>query len=727
MVQRITVYIFLCWVTALNLGSLTAQNNITLEDIYVKGTFQSRSVPGFRFLNDGRHYTRLEGNGIYVYDVESGAKVDTILEGRAIKGEAGFDGQLGSYSFSQDENLILLEQDEQSIYRHSSKSDVFVYDRSTQKVIRVFDKGKIANSLFSPDGKNLAFVFENNLYVKSLAANKLTQVSFDGKWNHIINGMCDWVYEEEFSFTRAFEWSPDGKKLAFLRFDETKVPEFIMPIYEDGSHPRYETFKYPKVGDVNSSVSLKIYDLQKNKTREAKLGAITDSYLPRIGWTPDNQHVTVMKLNRHQNHLQLLAVNANSGESHLMLEEINKYYVDIHDNLQFLEDGKKFLWTSEKNGYNSIYIYSADGKELTQLTPSTYDVLKVYGMDAKNGWIYFKAAINSPIDQQVYKVPVIGGEVVSITPLKGENEVRFSPTFEYYTWIHSTINTPPVYELYKQGGIKLKTLQENENVRKKMAEYNVQPVTFFTFTTSENVQLNGYQILPAGFDPNKKYPVIITQYSGPGSQSVTDSWKGSSFWWYQLFAQKGYMVVCVDPRGTGARGEEFKKMTYLQLGKYETMDMIETAQYLGSLSHVDAERIGIYGWSYGGYMSLLSLLKGNEVFKAAVSVAPVTNWKWYDSVYTERYMRTVTENESGYKDNSPVYFADRLKGHLFLAHGTADDNVHFQNTMEMQNALISANKEFESMIYPNRNHGIYGNNATIHLFTKMTNFFLTKL
>ena len=434
-----------------------------------------------------------------------------------------------------------------------------------------------------------------------------------------------------------------------------------------------------------------------------------------------------MKLNRHQNHLQLLAVNANTGESHLMLEEINKYYVDIHDNLQFLEDGKKFLWTSEKNGYNSIYIYSADGKELTQLTPSTYDVLKVYGMDAKNGWIYFKAAINSPIDQQVYKVPVIGGEVVSITPLKGENEVRFSPTFEYYTWIHSTINTPPVYELYKQGGIKLKTLQENENVRKKMAEYNVQPVTFFTFTTSENVQLNGYQILPAGFDPNKKYPVIITQYSGPGSQSVTDSWKGSSFWWYQLFAQKGYMVVCVDPRGTGARGEEFKKMTYLQLGKYETMDMIETAQYLGSLSHVDAERIGIYGWSYGGYMSLLSLLKGNEVFKAAVSVAPVTNWKWYDSVYTERYMRTVTENESGYKDNSPVYFADRLKGHLFLAHGTADDNVHFQNTMEMQNALISANKEFESMIYPNRNHGIYGNNATIHLFTKMTNFFLTKL
>ncbi|MBK7223801.1 MAG: DPP IV N-terminal domain-containing protein [Saprospiraceae bacterium] len=427
MVHRIILFLLLCFQFLLNPSSLSGQNYITLEDIYVKGTFQSRSVPGFKFLNDGRHYTRLEGNAIYIYDVETGARVDTVLEGRAIKKEAGFDGQLGSYSFSNDENLVLLEQDGESIYRHSSKSDVFVYDRKTQKLRRVFEKGKITNSLFSPDGNNLAFVFENNLYIKSLTTDQLTQVSFDGKWNHVINGMCDWVYEEEFSFTRAFEWSPDGKKLAFIRFDESKVPEFIMPIYEDGSHPRYETFKYPKVGDVNSSVDLKIYDVQKNKTKDAKLGDLRDNYLPRIGWTPNSQHVTVMKLNRHQNHLQLLAVNANSGEFKLLLEETNKYYVDIHDNLQFLEDGKKFLWTSEKNGYNSIYVYNVDGKDEVQLTASSYDVLKVYGIDARNGHVYFKAAINSPMDQQVYKVPVAGGEVTSITPKMGEHEVRFSP------------------------------------------------------------------------------------------------------------------------------------------------------------------------------------------------------------------------------------------------------------------------------------------------------------
>lgn len=719
--------VLLCWQILSISSPLVAQKSITLEDIYVKGTFQSRSVPGFRFLNDGRHYTRLEGNAIYVYDIETGLKTDTLLEGSNVKGISGFEGQIGAYSFSNDENLILLEQDPEAIYRHSSKSNMFVYNRKEKKLTAVFEKGKIANTLFSPDGKYVAFVFENNLYVKSLAKSKLVQVTQDGKTNAIINGMCDWVYEEEFSFTRAFEWSPDGNKLAFLRFDESKVPEFIMPVYEDGSHPRYEKFKYPKVGDTNASVSLKIYDLQKNKTKDAKLGNLEDVYLPRIKWTQDKDLLTVIKLNRHQNHLQMFAVNAGTGASRLIIEESNKYYIDIHDNLYFFEDGNRFLWTSEKNGYNSIYVYNLEGKELTQLTPSYYDVLKVYGTDPKNGLVYFKAAVEKPMDQQVYQVSVDGGEAISLTPVAGENEVRFSPSFEYYTWIHSTINTPPVFELYRKGGTKIKTLQDNSGTLKKISEYKTQPVTFFSFTTSENVLLHGYQILPVDFDANKKYPVIITQYSGPGSQSVTDSWKGSSYWWYQYFAQNGYMVVCVDPRGTGARGEEFKKMTYLQLGKYETMDMIETARYLGAQPYVDSNRIGIYGWSYGGYMSLLSLLKGNDVFKAAASVAPVTNWKWYDSVYTERYMRTLAENPTGYKENSPVYFADRLKGNLFIAHGTADDNVHFQNTMEMQNALIRENKDFESVIYPNRNHGIYGDNATIHLFTRMTNFFLNKL
>nr|HRD06570.1 S9 family peptidase [Saprospiraceae bacterium] len=587
--------------------------------------------------------------------------------------------------------------------------------------------GLISNTLFSPDASKAAFVYENNIYIRDFKKGKTSQVTKDGKKNHIINGMCDWVYEEEFSFTRAFEWSPDGNHLAFMRFDETKVPEFIMPMFEDGSHPRYERFKYPKVGDTNASVSLKIYNCKKAITVDAKIGDLTDMYLPRLKWTQNNNQVAVIKLNRLQNHLQLLLVDANKGISSVLMKEKSKYYIEMHDNLDFLEDGQHFIWTSEKNGFNSIYVYNMQGKEVRQLTQNGYDVLSVYGLDKKRNVVYFKASIDSPIDRQVYKVSLEGGAAVSITPAQGDNNVIFSPTFDYYSWNHNTINTPPVIALYNNAGLKLRVLQDNESLRTKMKKYQLSEVSFFKFNTSENVTLNAWKIMPSNFDVTKKYPVLIYQYSGPGSQEVTDGWMGSYYWWFQMLAQKGYMVVCVDPRGTGARGEEFRKMTYGQLGKYETMDMIESAKYLASLPYVDGSRIGIFGWSYGGYESCLAILKGNDVFKTAVAVAPVTNWKWYDSVYTERYMGTLKDNEAGYKNNSPVYFADQLKGNLLIAHGTADDNVHFQNSAEMFKELIKANKQFDSVVYTNRNHGIYGDNATIHLFTKITDFILTKL
>ncbi len=703
------------------------QTPITLEDIYVKGTFQTKPVSGFRFMKDGRHYTRLEGNAIVVYDVETDTKTDTLLEGIAVKNAAGFSGQISRYSFSGDESYIMLEEETEGIYRHSTKSKVYIYKRSSGKLEALFDKGLVSNTMISPDGSKAAFVFENNLYVKDLAKSKTIQVTKDGKKNHVINGMCDWVYEEEFSFTRAFDWSPDGNSIAFLRFDESRVPEFIMPMYEDGSHPRYETFKYPKVGDTNASVSLKIYDCKKAKTIDAKLGDLNDMYLPRLKWTNDNKRVSVIKLNRLQNHMQLMLVEAGNGTSSLLMEEKNKYYIEMHDNLDFLDDGQHFIWTSEKNGFNSIYVYNMQGKEVRQLTTNGYDVLSVYGLDKKRNVIYFKAAIDSPMDRQVYKVPVNGGSVVSITPAQGDNNVTFSPTFDYYTWNHNTINLPPVVALCNAEGKKIKILQDNESLKTKMKKYQPSEVTFFKFTTSENVTLNAWKINPYQFDVNKKYPVLIYQYSGPGSQEVTDSWMGSYYWWFQMLAQKGYMIVCVDPRGTGARGEEFRKMTYREMGKYETIDMIESAKYLASLPYIDGSRIGIFGWSYGGYESLLAILKGNDVFKSAIAVAPVTNWKWYDSVYTERYMGTLKDNEAGYKNNSPVYFADQLKGNLLIAHGTADDNVHFQNSAEMFKELIKANKQFDSVVYTNRNHGIYGDNATTHLFTRITDFIMNKL
>lgn len=705
----------------------SAQKQITLEDIWAKGTFQTKSVPGFNFLKNGKEFTKSEKNIITKYDISNGDKTSTILDATTLKGKAGFSGSLDSYTFSFDENKILIEESSEGIYRRSSKANVYVYDSKNNELTRVFDFGKISNAIFSPDGNKVAFTFENNLYFRDLTKNKVTQITLDGKKNNIINGMCDWVYEEEFSFTRAFEWSEDGEKIAFIRFDESKVPEFIMPVYNDESYPTYDIFKYPKVGAKNAEVRLMIYDLTKGKNFDIDLGNMNEMYLPRIKWTKDENKVCVFKMNRFQNHLQLYLVDAKSRKATMMMEEKNKYYIDIHDNLTFTRDGKHFIWTSEKEGWNSIYLYNIRGQEIKQLTESKYDVNAMYGFDEKKSRVYFQASMDSPLEQNVYSIKLDGKDLKKLTNLKGVNSADFSPTFEYFTWKNSTANTPPTFTVCKENGDKVRILQENEELKKLQKEYNPGNIDFFQFNTSENVKLNAWSLKPKNFNSNKKYPVLITQYSGPGSQEVTDSWQGADYWWHQLLAQNGYIVVCVDPRGTGSRGEEFKKMTYLQLGKFETIDLIETAKYLGSLPYVDKARIGIFGWSYGGYTSSLAILKGSEYFKAAIAVAPVTNWKWYDSVYTERYMKTLAENESGYKENSPVYFADKLKGNYLLIHGTADDNVHFQNSAEMAKELIKHNKQFDTYYYTNRNHGIYGDNARIHLFTKMANFIYEKL
>ncbi len=719
---------FLTFISILFLQMVSySQKEITLEDLWTKGTYKAKSVPGFNFLSNGKQYTSLEKNAIFGYDITSGEKVETILEGSSLKNVNGFSGNIEKYTFSADEQKIILEENKEAIYRRSSMADVYIYDRKSKILIKVYEFGKISNVSLSADGSKAAFVYQNNLYYRDLYKNNITQITLDGKKNNTINGMCDWVYEEEFGFTQAYEWSGDGQKIAFIRFDESQVPEFIMPMYEDGVYPRYETFKYPKVGEKNAEVKVFVHDTKSGKTNDALLGNLSDMYIPRIKWTQDPNVLCVTKLNRLQNLLQLYLIDAKSKKASILLEEKNKYYIDIHDHLTFLQDGKHFIWTSEKSGYNSIYLYNMQGQEVKHITEGNYDVSEMYGIDEKKSTIYFKTAEISPIEQHVFSIRLDGKNMQDLTPAPGSNNVQFSPTYEYFSWSNSTANSPTTTAVYKINGDKVRMLQDNAALKGVMKDYNVQPIEFFQFTTSEKIKLNAWQIKPANFSADKKYPLLITQYSGPGSQSVTDSWKGSDYWWYQMLAQHGYMIVCVDPRGTGGRGEEFKKMTYLQLGKYETMDMIETAKYFGNLPNVDKSRIGIFGWSYGGYMSSLAILKGADVFKAAIAVAPVTNWKWYDSVYTERYMRTLKDNEAGYKENSPVYFADLLKGNYLLLHGTADDNVHFQNSVEMANALINANKQFETYYYPNRNHGIYGGNARLHLYTKMTDFIYSKL
>lgn len=719
--------IFITALVSLIALSLTAQQKITNEGLWRDYTFYAKSVPGFNFLNDGKHYTRLQDNVVKKYDLLTGDFVSDLLSGDDLMGKSGFGGTIENYSFNEDESKLIIKTEGESIYRRSSKALFYIYDFGQGTLTKVNnDDTKVSYATLDPTSTKVAFVKLNNLYFQDLQSGKVTQITKDGEKNKIINGSTDWVYEEEFSFAQAFYWSPEGKKIAFIRFDETDVKEFTMTLYNDELYPTYETFKYPKVGEKNAEVSTHVYDLKSKTTEEVDLGDMSNMYIPRVKWTQDDDKLCVFKMNRHQNDLQLHLYDTKKKRTDLLLQETNKYYVDITDDLTFLKNGKEFIWTSEKSGYNHIYLYNMKGKEQKALTSGDYDVTAFYGVDEVNDKVYYQAADKSPLERSVYEVSLAGKGKRNLTPYDGTNNVQFSSTYDYFVNTNSAINSPATYTVYDRALKIERVIEDNKKIVQLQKDYGTTKVEFFTFDT-DGTKLNGWMIKPANFDANKQYPVFMTQYSGPGSQQVTNSWKGNNYWWYQMLAQNGYIVACVDPRGTGARGEEFKKMTYQKLGHYETLDQIAAAKYLGGLQYVDAERIGIYGWSYGGYMSSLCILKGNDVFKSAIAVAPVTSWKWYDTVYTERYMRTLAENKDGYNDNSPIYFADKLKGNYLLVHGLADDNVHFQNSAEMANALIKANKQFDTYYYPNRNHGIYGDNARLHLWNKMNDFIFNKI
>lgn len=706
--------------------SLPAQPTITMDDIWTKGTFRTRGVPGFNFMNDGRHYSTLDQNAILQYDLTTGKLVDTLLD-ISLLGLPEEARTADGYSFSRDEAYILLTSGTESVYRHSSRAWTYIYQRASGRVFPLSEEGKQMHATFSPDGRNVAYVRDNDLYMLNVESGATTQITTDGKWNFVINGSCDWVYEEEFSFTQAFAWSPDSRYIAYYRFDESRVPEFTMTNYHRELYPAYQTFKYPKVGMPNSLVSIQIYDTQSGSQVKVDRDSEPDGYIPRIKWTQTPGKVCVFWMNRHQNQLDLLLADAGTGRTSILLHEDSPYYIDITDDLTFLAGQAGFLWSSEQSGYRHLYLYGMDGKLKNALTSGNWEVMTFYGIDEKNGTVYYQAAMRSPMEREIYSVDLKGKNRRMIANSPGTSSAQFSTTFDHYVLTQSTANLPPAYGVYDQSGKLVRSLETNEQVRQRQTEYGVRPVDFFAFTTSEGVVLNGFMIKPYAFDSTRKYPVLMTVYGGPGSQEVLDSWFGTDYWWMQALAQQGYVVACVDNRGTGGRGESFKKMTYLQLGHYETLDQIEAAKYLAQQAYVDPARIGIFGWSFGGYMSSLCILKGADVFNSAIAVAPVTNWKWYDNIYTERYMRTHAENEKGYEENSPVNFADRLRGHYLLIHGSSDDNVHVQHTMEMSAALIKANKQYDTYIYPNRNHGIFGDNARRHLYIKMTDFLNTHL
>ena len=732
-------------------GVATAQyQNITLEDIWTKRTFSPRGIGSVRSMADGEHYLSMSRNGISKYSYLTGEKVEDICAfgGPAQRMKAKPLPMFESYAMSADEQKVLLSSGFEPIYRHSGVSDYYIYSLADKSFTKISAGGKQRLTTLSPDGTKVAFVRDNNLYWMDLATLEEHQITTDGKVNEIINGTTDWVYEEEFAITQGFQWSPDSKKIAYLRFDESRVREYNMQMW-GRLYPDDYRYKYPKAGEDNSKVSLRVYDVEGQRSlfmpalaTEAQTNA-TWEYIPRFQWTSSGL-LTFMRMNRLQNHMQILSIDAQTpNKVWILYEEQDQAYIEVPDTWQFIKvttgkrktESEKMLITSERDGFRHIYLYNMDGKLAKQVTTGNYEVCDICGIDVDNQRLYYTSREDGAINKSLYVTTFDGKKKLYLGDMErghkklGTYSATFSNGCKYYIRTYSNANQAPLYTLHDAEGKMIKVLQDNAELNKKMADYGTGRKRFGTFTTRKGTTLNYYQILPENFDTSRRYPVLFYVYGGPGNQQVTNSYGYSDYYWYHMLADKGYVVVCFDGRGTGGRGAKFKKQTYRDLGRMECEDAIEAAVYWGNQDWVDKDRIGIWGWSFGGYLSTLSLLKGNDVFKAAIAVAPVMNWRYYDNIYTERFLALPKDNAKGYDDNSPLNFADRLQGNYLLIHGTGDDNVHFQNSAEMVEKLEDAGKQFEFRIYPNKNHSIYdaSGNTRLNLYQLMTDFILRKL
>ncbi len=713
------------------------QRPITLAEIFgtKSNTFTAETVSGVNWMKEGGFYTSLQPGKVVKYSIATGEAVETLFDQSQVSVEGTSDKiNIEGYELSADERKLLLVTDEEPIYRRSSKADNYIYNLDTKTLTKLSKNGKQQYATFSPDGTKVAFVRENNLFVTDLATGEELAITTDGKFNEIINGGADWGYEEEFSMSKAFAWSPDSKRIAYYRFDESAVPVYNMQVWGP-LYPVDYNFKYPKAGEKNATVQILVHDLAARKSRPMDIGPETDMYIPRMEWTQNPDVLSVRRMNRLQNQLDLLHVNAITGLADVVVTEKADTYVDINfaDDLKYLANGTQFILSSERSGYKHLYLYEMDGTLVRQLTSGDWEVSEFLGVDEANKILYFTSTEVSPLERHFYSLDIdlprrITRRYKAPTPVRlsnkrGINRILLSPDFQYYLEYNSSMAAVPTVALRKApSGEVLRTPETNAKLIATLNEYRIVKPEFFQFNTSENVMLNGWMMKPANFDASKKYPVLMFVYGGPGSQTVVDSWGGRDYFWHQTLADKGYIVVSIDNRGTGARGKAFRTVTYAQLGKLEVKDQIEGAKYLGALPYVDKDRIGIWGWSYGGYMASLCMTVGAEYFKAGIAVAPVTSWRFYDTIYTERYLKRPQDNPSGYDDNSPITHADKLKGKFLIIHGTGDDNVHFQNSVEFVDALVEANKDFETFYYPNRAHGLRGGNTRLHLYRKMTQF-----
>jgi len=723
--------LFIIGFSMLLVNNLSGQKkNITLEDIWTNGTFTAGGVYGLVSMDDGIHYSTLADGKVLQYEYAKASLPEVVVNENDLK----MDGKIitiDDYQFSPDETKMLIATGTEQIYRHSTRENYYVYDRKTKELTAVSNGEKQMYASFSPDGTKVGFVRGNNIFIRDLASGKETQVTSDGSHNNIINGATDWVHEEEFAFSTAYFWSPDSKKIAYYKFDESKVKEFSFNEFNKQLYPTEYKFKYPKAGEDNSIVTIHIYDLTSASDKLMDIGTETNQYIPRLKWTKDPGILSIVRMNRYQNKLDLLLNNAASGESKVVYSESCDTYIDIHesqgDYVYFSADKLNFFIMQERDSYNHIYRYDMTGKLVNQVTKGNWDVVNFQGIDEKTKTIFYTASETTATEKDIYSIKTDGTGKKKVSTEKGTHVPEFSKGMKYYINTFSTANKPSFISIYDSKGKQIRILENNDELIKKMAEFDISNKELFMFKTSEGIELNAWMIKPSNFDATKKYPVFLTFYGGPGRNKVNNSFDGKDFFWHQLLAEKGYIVMCVDNRGTMYRGKAFKHSTYKQLGKLEVADQIETAKYLGQLPYIDKTRIGTFGWSFGGYLSSLCITKGADYFKMAIAVAPVTNWRYYDNIYTERFMSLPQENANGYDDNSPINHVSKLKGKYLLIHGSADDNVHYQNTMEMVNALVNANKQFDLFIYPDKNHSIYGGKTRLHLYNKMTDFILNNL
>lgn len=712
-------------------SNINAQTKeITLEDIWSTGKFKNNTINGLLSMKDGIHYSTMKNDTVFRFSYEKSSIPEVII----CKSKLLVNGEnigIDNYKFSADEKKILIASNTENIYRRSTRENYYVYDINTKSIMPVTSGEKQMHATFSPDGNKVAFVRSNNIFIKDIASSAETQVTSDGLQNNIINGASDWVHEEEFGFSIAYYWSPDSKKIAYYKFDERKVKEFSFDEFNNKLYPTAYKFKYPKAGEDNSIVTIHLYDVLTASDKLIDIGTNTDQYIPRVKWTADANTLSLVRMNRKQNNLNLLLANASNGETKIIYSETSNTYININatgsEYVYFTEDNKNFIIMNEKDGFNHLYLYDMKGELLNQITKGDWDVVNFNGIDENKKTVFYTASENTATEKDIYSIQLDGKGKKKISVEKGTHKPEFSSGMKYYINTFSTANTPNLIAIYNAEGQQIRILENNKALIKNMQLFDLSKKELFLFKTKDNVELNAWMIKPLNFDTTKKHPVFLVFYGGPGRNMVNNSFDGKDYFWHQSLAQKGYIIMCVDNRGTMYRGESFKKCTYKKLGNLEVADQIEAAKYLSNLSYVDKNRIGTFGWSYGGYLSSLCITKGANYFKLAIAVAPVTNWRYYDNIYTERFMSTPQENKDGYDNNSPINFVNELKGKYLLIHGSADDNVHYQNSMEMISALVKANKQFDLFIYPDKNHGVSGGNTRLHLYTKMTNFILGNL